>query len=131
MPRCPPALILAAFHLWSLVSLQFCPCVESGDMSARQDGHLLSEYHLPLTHLGFFLCLPSLLRSTFGLLPIHSPRTFIAGPLASAMPRKSEPLAHPTGLGMSPPPPAHAQLVAPLPVPTHRARQAEPMRTLS
>lgn len=35
----------------------------------------LSEYHLPLTHLGFFLCLPSLLRSTFQfLLPIHSPQ---------------------------------------------------------
>lgn len=129
MLRCPPALILAAFHLWSLVSLQFCPCVESGDMSARQDGHLLSEYHLPLTHLGFFLCLPSLLRSAFGLLPIHS--SFIAGPLAPAMPSKSEPLAHPPGLGISPPSPPHAQLVAPLPVPTHRARQAEPTRTLS
>ena len=33
-----------------------------------------------------------------------SPRTFIAGHLAPAMPSKSEPLAHPTGLGISPPP---------------------------
>lgn len=79
-------------------------------------------------HLGFFLCSPSLLgQHIWPVAPSTSPGPFTAGPLPPATTSKSEPPAYPTGLGVSPPP--HAHLVAPLPNPAHRARQAEPIAT--
>lgn len=66
MHRCHPALILAALHLWSLVSL----CGKWG----HEAGWLPFIQVPPATHSsGLCLCPPSLLRSTFGLLPIQPP----------------------------------------------------------